>query len=161
MSDIFQETLHTLYPGSVCRAVHDYEVDLEIRDLAKRKEELEFRARDIILILDEKSRGPYWMVGCLESDRTKTGLFSLHFVHLLDQDEDKRVSRPECRAMRDRDIGLDYARIGKKELQFKKGDVILILDEEKRNGKIKMLYGCLKADMNERGFFSYLEVEFL
>ena len=104
------------------------------------------------------------MVGCLESDRTKTGLFSLHFVHLVDQDEDKRVSRPKCRAMRDRGIGLHYARTVKKELQFKKGDVILILDKYPEYSTPchgEMMYGCLKADLNERGFFSSLEVEFL
>ena len=71
---------------------------------------LEFGAKEIILILDDKVEGrsrPLWMLGCRDDERSKTGLISIHFVQFLNEDDERDASRPKCKAVHDFDIDLN------------------------------------------------------
>ena len=120
---------------SHCKALQSYKQ-------TEGRGELEFTAGDNILIL-EKYQRTQWVVGCLDADRNKMGLVSMHFVQFLDNDDDYRALRPKCRARFDNHEGWRH-------LLFQMGDVILILYEENEKGK---LFGCLESDTNRRGYF--------
>ena len=133
----FQEAHNALSPGifKPCQAVHTYNGD--------KKSELQFGEGDIILILEEESPRLHWLVGCLDADRSKMGLVSVHFVQFLDKDEDQRLPRPKCIAT------YDYQSNDVGELNFNKGDVILILDMISKGQNWMM--GCLEKNRKKRG----------
>ena len=149
--NFFQEAHNALSPGTfkACQALHTYNGD--------QNSELQFGEGDMILILEEESPRLHWLVGCLDADRSKTGLVLVHFVRFLDKDEDQRVLRPitKCTAVHDYEIDLDNKDKGKKkadELYFKQGDMILILDQS-YNRKLWMI-GSLEEDRTKIGLVS-------
>ena len=120
----------------------------------RNNSELTFRKGDVICILDYKSVRKHWLVGHQPGSRYfDEGYVSIHFVKFLDEDEEQRVPRPKCRAKTD-----IYHFSKRYELLFKRGDVILILDEYDVEGG---LYGCLKGDVNKKGYFHSSHVELL
>ena len=114
----FQDAHNALSPGTfkACYALHAFKKNqgekLRIILNINKSESplLEFGAKEIILILDDKVEGrsrPLWMLGCRDDERSKTGLISIHFVQFLNEDDEREASRPKCKAVHDFDIDLN------------------------------------------------------
>ena len=112
-------------------------------------EEMTLKKGDTILILNEESKRKNWMEGCLDSDRSKIGLFPVHYVKFLDEEQDQRVFA----TIRYSAINDHHATDGE-ELSFKRDDLIIKLTDdyiERMEGL--WVYGCLDSDRNRRGLF--------
>ena len=121
-------------------------------------EELSFKKGDLIIKLTndykkrEQGRRVLWVYGCLDSDRTKRGLFPVHYVNF--------PLSAKCQAKNNH-----RGKYNLLELEFEKGDIILILNENPERetwmGDENWMEGCLNEDRFKMGYFPVSEVEYL